>query len=96
MRVSQIPPIKPVPSNMAAQIRSSVPGESLREVQLADPIIGPILKAKEVDTPPSAELTTASNHHTRQLVQQWDHLSSRMEYCTGALNLAMAQSTVYR
>ena len=27
-----------------------------------------------MDTPPSAELTTASNHHTRQLVQQWDQL----------------------
>ena len=37
MCVSQIPPMKPVPSNMAAQIRSSLPGGSLRKVQLADP-----------------------------------------------------------
>ena len=42
MCVSQIPPVKPVPSNMAAQIWDSEPGESLREVQLADPMIGPI------------------------------------------------------
>jgi len=37
-------------------------------------MIGPVLRAKEEGTPPIAELTTASNHHTRQLVQQWDQL----------------------
>ena len=74
MCVSQIPPVEPVLTNMIAQIQDSEPGKSIREVQLVDPIIGPILRTKEADTPPSTELTTASNHYTRQLVQQWDQL----------------------
>ena len=44
-------------------------------MQLANPIIGPVLRAKEEGKPPTAELTTASNYHTRQLVQQWDQFT---------------------
>jgi len=59
---------------MATQAQGSEPDKSIREVQLADPTIGPVLRAKEEGTPPIAELTTASDHHSRQLVQQWDQL----------------------
>ena len=72
--ISQVPPVEPVPTSMATQVQGSEPNESIREVQSADPMIGPVLRAKEAGTPPTAEFTTASNHHTRQLVQQWDQL----------------------
>ena len=73
--VSQVPLFEPRLSSMATQVQGSEPDESIREVQLADPIIGPVLRAKEEGKPPTAELTTASNYHTRQLVQQWDQLT---------------------
>ena len=44
-------------------------------MQFADAIIRPVLRAKEEGKLPTAELTTASNHHTHQLVQQWDQIT---------------------
>ena len=38
-------------------------------------MIRPVLRAKEEGKLPTAELTIASNHHTHQLVQQWDQLT---------------------
>jgi len=35
---------------MATQVQGSEPDESIREVQLTDPIIGPVLRAKEEST----------------------------------------------
>ena len=73
--VSQVPLVQPRLTSMATQMQGSKPDKSIREVQLTDAMIGSVLRAKEQGKPPTAELTTASNHHTCQLVQQWDQLT---------------------
>ena len=75
VHVSQVPLVQPRLTSMATQMQGSEPDKSIREVQLTDATIGPVLRAKEEGKPPTAELTTASNHHTCQLVQQWDQLT---------------------
>jgi len=62
---------------MVTSLQCSRPDESVREAQLADPMIGPILRAREAGTPLIPELINASNHHTRQLLQQWEQLVVR-------------------
>ena len=50
-------------SHLLTSLGTQVPGsesvESIRKVQLADPMIGPVLRTKEEGKPPTAELTTA-------------------------------------
>ena len=78
---------------MAAQVQGSEPDKSIREVRLADAMIGLVLRAKEEDKPPTAELYYCKQP-PRQLVQPWDQFT--MEYCIVTLNLMIAQSTLYR
>ena len=74
---TQVPSVLPTHICMITLSQSSRPAESVREVQLADTMMGPILRAKEAGTLPTPQLTNASNHHTRQLVQQWEQLVVR-------------------
>jgi len=46
----------------------------VRTAQLADPTIGPLLQATEVDRKPSAEQTKNQSNAARRLVQLWDQL----------------------
>ena len=57
---TQVPSALPMRTCMTTLSHSSRLDESIREAQLADPMIGPVLRAKEVDVPPTPELTNAS------------------------------------
>ena len=48
--------------------------EHLRDAQLADPIIRPVLQAKEEEDSPDAEATRSYPPATRRLLQQWSQL----------------------
>ena len=74
---TQVPSVLPMHICMTTLSQSSRPAESVRKVQLVDTMIGPILRAKEAGILPTPELTNTSNHHTRQLVQQWEQLVVR-------------------
>jgi len=50
---------------------------SIREAQLQDGIIGPILTSKEENKQPDEAELTGGSHEARQLYQQWDHLLVR-------------------
>lgn len=46
----------------------------LCQAQLDDPVVGPVLQAKERASMPTAEEVKGQSHHYRQLVQLWDQL----------------------
>ena len=48
--------------------------EQLRETQLTDPIVGPVLRAKEADNKPDPEERRSIPLEMRRLFQQWDQL----------------------
>ena len=47
---------KPMHTYIATSLQSSRSDKSVKETQLADPMIAPFLRAKEVGTPPTLEL----------------------------------------
>ena len=51
--------------------------QNLREAQLSDPGIKFVLRAKESNDRPSADLTKSKSLETRKLLQQWDQLEVR-------------------
>ena len=50
------------------------PIEKLRETQLADPVLGPLLRGKETGHKPSAMEVGNASRYTRRLLQIWDQL----------------------
>jgi hypothetical protein len=61
----------------ATTIVQSVPqqlGDNLREVQLADPVLGPLLRGKEAGHKPSQEELGSLSRSSRRLLQVWDQL----------------------
>ena len=46
----------------------------LRQAQLDDPVVGPVLQAKERASMPTAEEVKSQSHHYHRLVQLWDQL----------------------
>ena len=55
----------------------------VREAQLKDATIGPVLQAREVNERPSTEEMKSASWDTRRLVQLWDQLQVREGYFTG-------------
>lgn len=47
---------------------------TLRQAQLDDPVVGPVLRAKETSQEPQPEDVKAMSPHCRRLVQIWDQL----------------------
>ena len=48
--------------------------KELRQAQLDDPVVGPVLQAKENASKPTAEEVKSQSHYYRRLVQLWDQL----------------------
>ena len=48
--------------------------DELRQAQLNDPVVGPVLRAKEEAAKPTTEEVKSQPHHYRRLVQLWDQL----------------------
>ena len=56
------------------QLPDSQAGESLRQMQLEDPVIAPFLQGKEAGTKPDTRSFPAVNKATRRFLQIWDQL----------------------
>jgi len=56
------------------QLPDSHVSDTLRQVQLADPIVGPLLRGKEADTKPDAGSFPTASKSARRFLQIWDQL----------------------
>ena len=58
----------------ALQLPGSHATDTLRQVQLADPIVGPVLRGKEMDTKPDVGSFPAASKSARRFLQIWEQL----------------------
>ena len=56
------------------QLPDSQAGESLRQIQLTDPVMAPLLQGKEAGTKPDTRSFSVFNKAARRLLQIWDQL----------------------
>lgn len=54
----------------------------IRELQLADEVLGPLMLAIEAKQKPDANTTRGRSRPYTLLLQQWDQLSIKMAYCS--------------
>jgi hypothetical protein len=61
----------------ALQLPGPNTGEDLRQLQLADPVLGPLLRMKEAGNKPSRENFTSVTKSVHRFLQIWDQLAVR-------------------
>ena len=69
--------VNPILAISSNALTSGYSSQDMRALQLEDKGIGPVLKAKEADQRPSADLIKGESLEYRRLLQQWDQLIIR-------------------